>query len=396
MAQKPFNLSNSELYVECHRPFKLPNGKYSGMIRVYELLHPEKQNMLTTMDWSFEPVIVDPNATTGYNSLEIDGQLVDLEKLVQDLCRSRLRVNRLGYCYFQVRQGVADTTETYGFAFYRMNDVLKWSDYGVDLKQGKPNLMTWDRLDILHGGKSDSIKNHQECNDDQTTMINQLESQNQKLTDEVKELKAQLSSCAPLKSQNRELTDQIKELQGKLKSCAAQCANTDDKAVIDQLKSQNQILTDQNKVLEAQLYRPFFVSVSPILFNIIRSYNPMVRETILHYWVTNFNNTHKYTPTRQAVRGELFYKRLSFAAKHDQGFDTNNWYSVAVKELEAPILIYEGTAYSANVAGHVVSAPVEGGAYVLYNAATGEYDRPFYFGLILLNNVGARIGIRLW
>ncbi|KAK9689926.1 hypothetical protein RND81_09G091500 [Saponaria officinalis] len=344
MAQRPFNMNKNELYIECHRPFKLPNSNYSGMIRVYELLNPQKQNMLTTMDWSFEPVIVDPNATSGYNSLEIDGQLVHLEKLVQDLCKSRLRVNKLGYCYFQVRRGVADTTETYGFAFYRMNDVLKWSDYGVALNPGKPNLMTWDRLDILHGGKSDltEMEIHQTANDD--TVIEQLKSKVQKLSDQVKELQAQLNS--------------------------------------------------DSRVPESPKYPELNRSpVQPFMFNFITNLNdPYNVPKILQHWGTNLNNFGTYTPTTGLIVGMEGLRRLTISVKPGHQFDANNWYRVGVKELTTTILVYEGTAHSVTVAGHTMSSPLDGNAYIIQYVVNN--NPPFLFGFLTLVGIGARIAIR--
>ncbi|KAK9689928.1 hypothetical protein RND81_09G091700 [Saponaria officinalis] len=326
---KRFKINKNEQYIECHRPFKLPNGKYSGIIRVYELLNPKKQNMLTTMDWSFEPEIVDPNTITGYNSLEIDGQLADLEKLVQDLCNSRLRVNKLGYCYFQVRRGVANTTETYGFTFYRMNDVLKWSDYGVMLKLDKPNPMTWARLDILHGGTS-------EIND--STVNNDLQSQVQKLTDQVKELQLKLDNSVPKRS-----------------------------------------------------FPTYYVPATRDLFHIVREPVLPKGATEVYDWKKSLNIFGSYTPTCVPANVDGFIK-MRFTSWSGLGFDTSNWFFVAVKELAAPVLIYEGTEHSVTVAGHTVSSPLGDYANYISYFFTKDYYCPF--GIVILTGIGARVGVR--
>ncbi|KAH9607756.1 hypothetical protein KSS87_020780 [Heliosperma pusillum] len=177
MAPRTFKLNRDELYIACPHPFKLPNGNYPGMIRVYELQKSDNNNnILANMNWSSNPEIIDPKTTTGYDSLEINDQPVDYYKLVQDLCRSRLWVNRRGYCYFQLRQGVTDTTETDGVTFYRMNDLWKWCDYGVNKDE-----------------ENQALKNQVQILDSQICKKN---AENQAFAEQLRKLQAELETAA--------------------------------------------------------------------------------------------------------------------------------------------------------------------------------------------------------
>ncbi|KAL9243429.1 hypothetical protein vseg_017318 [Gypsophila vaccaria] len=344
--------------------------------------------MLTKTDWSVTPEILDPYATTGFNSLEIKGQLVDFYKLVQDLSKSRLLVNRRGYCYFQLNEeGITETTEEYGITFYRMNDLWKWCDYGVkvDLLSDK-TLTNWDRLYILDGSKPPLVS------DNQVVVIKyRLEETKIQLREKNYEVIRLKSEVYKKDGENKSLKDRVATLDSEI--CEK---NAQNEALVEQVRRLESELEDARRSptpSALSLNNPPVPSSVFVLKSIPfrwPNYN-----TYSLYWTCTQGVPRILTPSTNPVNS-TFPIPVTFNLVPGYRFDVNNWFYMRVWERTAPILIYEGNAHTISVCGSTMTSPIGASTIINWGEYVDVQQEHFDFVPVSIVGYGSRIAILQW